>query len=148
MKKIVFCLLAGLFIAGCTTVHYVRDLRQFPTYRLGLVQIDWMDPNLRVDIWINSRPPDNPSFTLLPGWQKEWEARSDEEVSVYAKAWIWDKGRKLVVGETKNPICVAVSKARNWDGYGWQIWLGASDFGLENNRFIANQTFDFRYFIW
>ncbi len=103
------------------------DLREFPTYRLGVVQIGWMDPNWHIDVWVNSQPSSSPSFTLLPGWQKEWEAEANN-VFVYARAWIWDKGRKLIVAETKKPLRIKVSTVRDWDGYGWRVMLQSGDF--------------------
>lgn len=125
MKK--YCLLLVVLIVGCAATSRVYDLREFPTYRLGLVQVGWLDPNWSIDVWVNSPAYKFADFTLLPGWQKEWLAETDS-VSVYAEAWIWDNGRKLIVAETKKPVRVKVSKARDWDGYGWRVWLQSGDF--------------------
>ncbi len=127
MKKIIFYLLFAALLANCTTTSGIKDLRQFPTYRLGLVQVGWMDPNWRIDVWVNAQPFNPPSFTLLPGWQKELEVESDD-VSIYVEAWIWDRGQKLVVAKTKEPMRVKISKARDWDGYGWRVILWGGDF--------------------
>ena len=125
MKRHIPCFLLVLFLAGCAAGR-MYDMREFPSYRLGVVQAGWMDPNLHLDVWVNSRPNNLPSFTLLPGWQKEWEAEADD-VSIYAEAWIWDKGRKLVVAKTKLAP-VKVSVARDWNGHGWRVMLSGGDF--------------------
>lgn len=143
MKKLVFCFLICLSV-GCVPASRIYDLRDYPTYRLGVVRAGWMDPSLRIDVWVNSCPPDNPSFTLLPGWQKEWTVESGD-ARVYARAWIWDNGQKLVVGETKAPLCAEVFKARDWSGYGWRIVLYASDFGLERKYSEWSRNHSYRF---
>lgn len=125
MKKILLCLLLFLSV-GCVA-NRIYDLREFPSYRLGIVQVDWLDSNWHIDVWINSQPNCRPDFTLLAGWQQEWEAKA-ETVSVYAEAWIWDRGKKLVVAQTKESIKIKISRVRDWNGYGWRVVLQSSDF--------------------
>jgi len=127
MRKTVSCFLL-VFIVSCVPANRIQDLRQFPNYRLGLVQVGWIDPSWRIDIWINAPSSGSPSFTLLPWWQKEWKVETSE-VSVYAEAWIWDRGQKLVIAKTKKIMRTKVSVARDWwYGYGWRIRLNAGDF--------------------
>lgn len=127
MKRIIFCLsLFFLVLVGCA-VAPIYDLRQFPSYRLGVVQVAWMDPNWHIDVWVG-QPSDNPTFTLLPGWQKEWRIEADNAL-IYAEAWIWDGGKKLVVARIKKPLrIIKASKVRDWDGYGWRVMLQSGDF--------------------
>jgi len=126
MKKTIYYLLL-FFLVGCAATR-VHDLREFPTYRLGLIQIGWMDPNWHIDVWVNSQPFSPPSFTLLPGWQKEIEMESDE-ISIYAEAWVWDRGgQKLIVAKT-NFLGIKASVSRDWwHGYGWRVWFNSNDF--------------------
>jgi len=126
MKKMIFYLLPIFFLVGCAASP-VYEMRQFPSYRLGVIQVGWMDPNWRVDVWVG-QPGNNPAFTLMPGWQKEWQIDADN-ASVYAEAWIWHSGKKLLVAKTK-PFMVKALTVRDYDGYGWRLVLQNSDFAV------------------
>lgn len=127
MKKILGCFLLLLLPIGCAaTPRY--EMREFPSYRLGVVEVAWLDPTWRVDIVVGEpeKTPDF-SFTLLPGWRRECVARTDE-VSVQAKAWIWNNGQKLVVAKTAKPLRIKAATVRDWEGYGWRVVVQSGDF--------------------
>lgn len=160
MRKIFFCLV-GLLIfwsgnALAWREYNIKDLRQFSTYRLGIVETGWdMDPGWLIDVWINGGVHGKPNFTLATTArsQEEWTVpQGCKVVSICAVVWIFDNGQKIVLARTASPVWTEVNPFRDSEGYGWRVVLESSDFGLsytsDGSRFGGRLFHHYRRFFW
>ncbi len=125
-KAIILVLLITAMAIQVGTIYAIEDLRAYPTGRLGYIRAGYdLPPDWTLDVWVDptigaeKRPVGPPTFSLPMRGGQEWETTRYGIIRVYAEAWIWDQGRRVIVAVSRM-IQAEASPNRGYGyGYGW-----------------------------